>query len=62
MSVRQHDVAISQYSAALSLDLHNPQTLFVKRSKARANMGLWQDAIDDANEVPHLALFKIILC
>ncbi|KAF8552625.1 hypothetical protein OG21DRAFT_105056 [Imleria badia] len=49
MSKRKHDEAVSQYSTALSL---NPthSALFVKRSKARANMGLWQDALDDANQ------------
>ncbi|KAF8553290.1 hypothetical protein OG21DRAFT_1267989 [Imleria badia] len=51
MSARQHDVAIFEYSAALTLKLRNQQALFVKRSKARANMGLWIDALHDANEV-----------
>ncbi|KAF8546461.1 hypothetical protein OG21DRAFT_1119921 [Imleria badia] len=51
MSSRQHDEAISRYSAALSLNLTDPQTLLIKRSKARANMGMWQDALNDANEV-----------
>ena len=51
MTSRQHDVAIVQYSAMLSLNPANLQALFVKRSKARANMGLWVDALDDANQV-----------
>ncbi|KAF8548191.1 hypothetical protein OG21DRAFT_1489599 [Imleria badia] len=51
MSGRQHDKAISQYSVALSLDPANAPALFLKRSKARAEMGLWKDALSDANEV-----------
>ncbi|KAF8552627.1 hypothetical protein OG21DRAFT_1498291 [Imleria badia] len=50
MSAGQHDAAISQYAVALSLNPTNP-ALFVKRSKARAYMSLWQDALNDANEV-----------
>ncbi|KAF8546776.1 hypothetical protein OG21DRAFT_1527604 [Imleria badia] len=52
MNVRQHDEAISRYSAALSFSPTNPQDLHLKRSKARANKGLWNDALNDANEVP----------
>ncbi|KAF8546777.1 hypothetical protein OG21DRAFT_1039759 [Imleria badia] len=48
---RRHDKAISQYSVALSLDPANAPALFLKRSKARAEMGLWKDALSDANEV-----------
>ncbi|KAF8548910.1 hypothetical protein OG21DRAFT_1500722 [Imleria badia] len=51
MGARRHEEAISKYSAALSLDPINPQVLFVKRSKARANLGFWKDALNDANEV-----------
>jgi hypothetical protein len=53
MSARQYDEAVSQYSTALSLDLATSQVLLAKRSKARAAMGSWQDALGDANEVPH---------
>ena len=56
MSARQFDQAILQYSAALSLHPTDSVTLFVKRSKARANKGLWQDALDDADEVCHSRL------
>ena len=52
MSARQHDTAISQYSVALSLNPTNSAVL-VKRSKACANMDLWDDALNDANEVPN---------
>ena len=51
MSARQHDRAILQYSVALSFNPTNSQALLVKRSKARANLGLWEDALNDANQV-----------
>ena len=47
---QQHDDAITQYSAALSLDLPIPH-VFIKRSKAYMAKGLWEDALDDANQV-----------
>lgn len=46
-----HDEAIKQYSVALSLNPPAAQSLYLKRSKARAIKGLWEDAIADANEV-----------
>ncbi|KAF8553291.1 hypothetical protein OG21DRAFT_1268297 [Imleria badia] len=51
MNARQHNEAIARYSAALSLKSINSQALFVKRSKAHANMGLWNGALNDANQV-----------
>ncbi|KAF8551893.1 hypothetical protein OG21DRAFT_217664 [Imleria badia] len=51
MNAREHVEAISWYSVALSLGPTNRQVLFIKRSKARANEGLWKDALNDANEV-----------
>ena len=46
---RQHDDAISQYSAALSLNPTTPQALFVQRRRA----GMWADALNGPNEVWH---------
>lgn len=43
--------AIVRYSTALSLNPSNPAGLLVKRSKARAILGLWEDALKDADEV-----------
>lgn len=43
--------AILQYSVALSLTPQNPAGLLVKRSKARGMLGLWEDALKDADEV-----------
>jgi hypothetical protein len=63
MSARKFLEAVSWYSAALSLDpptLWSLPVLFAKRSKARAGMGSWQDALNDANEVPHLFLSKVV--
>ncbi|KAI6040391.1 hypothetical protein EDC04DRAFT_2894125 [Pisolithus marmoratus] len=45
-----HDDAITQYSAALSLSPPSSVGLFIKRSKARAAKGLWEEALQDANE------------
>jgi hypothetical protein len=43
--------AIVQYSTALSLNPSNPASLFVKRSNAREMLGLWEDALIDADKV-----------
>lgn len=50
VDAQEHDDAITQYSAALSLGLPIPH-IFVKRSKAYMATGLWEDALSDANEV-----------
>ncbi|KAG6374815.1 hypothetical protein JVT61DRAFT_4199 [Boletus reticuloceps] len=47
---QQHHDAVTRYAAALSLNLPMPH-VFIKRSKAYMAMGLWNDALDDANEV-----------
>lgn len=51
MNTQHYDEAISQYTAALSLDPAAPQGLFTKRSKAYIAGGAWQDALNDADEV-----------
>lgn len=53
MRTRQHNTAISQYSAALSLGPKYRQMLLVKRSEACTDVGVWKDALNDTNEVPH---------
>ena len=55
MSAELYDVAISQYSVALSLNPAAPQGLFVKRSKAYTAGGLWEDALNDADKVCSLS-------
>jgi len=42
--------AIARYSAALSLNPSNPAGLLFKRSRARAILELWEDALKDADE------------
>ena len=56
MNAKQYDEAVPQYTAALSLDPANPQGLLVKRSKACAYNGQWNDALNDANEVVYFQL------
>ena len=51
MNTRHYDEAVSQYSAALSLDPIAPQGLCIKRSKSYIAKGLWDAALDDANKV-----------
>ena len=51
LSSGKHDKAIACYSSALFLGPSNPVEILVKRSKARALKGLWEDALTDANEV-----------
>ena len=53
MNTKQYDEAVSQYTAALSLDPANPQDLLVKLSMACAE-GKWKVALNDANEVAYI--------
>ncbi|KAF8548746.1 hypothetical protein OG21DRAFT_1489116 [Imleria badia] len=46
---KQHDAAITWYSAALSLNLPIPH-VFMKRSKLYMAKGLWKDALGDVNQ------------
>ena len=48
---KNHKRAIIQYSTALSLNPSNPAGLLVKRSSARTMLGMWEDALRDADEV-----------
>ncbi|KAF8552461.1 hypothetical protein OG21DRAFT_1511487 [Imleria badia] len=50
MQSKNPSQAILQYSSALSLNPSNPEGLFVKRSKAHAMLGLWEEALKDADE------------
>lgn len=59
---RQYDEAISHYSVGLSLNPTTPQALFIKRSKARAKRGLWEDALSDANEVWRFCRYQSVPC
>ena len=58
MKTIKYDEAISQYTAALSL---NRITLLLgKRSKAHASKGEWEDALNDANEVARFNWFEFL--
>ncbi|KAG9310443.1 hypothetical protein JVU11DRAFT_9583 [Chiua virens] len=50
MTVERYEEATSLYSTALSLNPIFPQALLVKRSKAYAARGMWDDAMNDINE------------
>lgn len=53
-NAQRHDKAIYHYSAALSLPIPTSplaQRIRIKRSKASVAEGLWEDALNDANEV-----------
>jgi tetratricopeptide (TPR) repeat protein len=56
---QRYDVAISHYSAALSLDPARERDIFIKRSKAHMSLGLWEDALDDANQACHFPLVLV---
>ena len=56
MNARRYDEAVSQYTTALALNPAIPQDLLGKRSKAHAERGEWEDALNDANEVAHFNL------
>ena len=52
------DDAITQYSAALSLDLPIPH-VFIKRSKVYMAKRLWKEALVDATQVRHRRLVLV---
>ncbi|KAG9314864.1 hypothetical protein JVU11DRAFT_3961 [Chiua virens] len=51
MSSQRPDDAIAHYSAALSLNPALPQRTLVKRSQAYIMKGLWEDALNDTNQL-----------
>ncbi|KAI6017148.1 hypothetical protein EDC04DRAFT_3144408 [Pisolithus marmoratus] len=46
----KHDDEYTEYSAALSLNPSSLTSLLTRRSKARAAKGLWENALQDAND------------
>ena len=48
---QRHDEAVSHYSTALSLDPSSPQSVLIKRSKTYLEIGSWELALDNANQV-----------
>ena len=51
---------ISLYTTALSLKPRSPQGILVKRSKMYTTVGLWEQALDDANQVRRFVTGKSI--
>ena len=51
MDSNNYDEAIKQYSDALTLDPTNQSDILLKRSKVRAVMGSWEQALVDADKV-----------
>ena len=62
MNAKQYDEAISQYTAALSLDPVSAQDLLVKRSGIYAGKGKWEDVLNDANEVVYFPFVQVRPC
>ena len=60
MNAEEYDKAILQYTTALSLNPVAPHVLLIKRSKAHASKGEWEDALSDAHEVAHFHSFNFL--
>ena len=56
MNTKQYDQAVSQYTAALSLNPVSPQGLLIKRSNAWVGKGAREDALNDMKEWARLML------
>ena len=56
VDAQQYDDASARYSAALSLDPAIPRDVLIKRSKVYVAMGLWEEALDDTDQVCHSVL------
>lgn len=51
MDSQNYNEAAEHFSTILSLDLVDRVEILVKRSKIRALMSLWEEALSDADEV-----------
>ena len=58
MDSNNHDEAIKWFSNALTLDPTNQRDILLKRSKMRAVMGFWEEALIDADKA--WILFHVI--
>ena len=58
MDSKDYDEAIKLYSDALTLDSTNQRDILLKRSKVRAVMGSWEEALIDADKVWIVFLVK----
>ena len=60
MNAKRHDAEIL-YSAALSLNPASREGLLIKRSKAYALRGLWENALNDADTVRLFVSHRVAL-
>lgn len=51
MGSQDYDAAIKRYSDALTLEPTDQSDIYLKRSRVRAAMGSWEEALDDADKV-----------
>ena len=58
MDSRRRDDALEYYSTALSIHPANTQRFFILRSKVCTAKDLWEDALNDADEVSSVVLCK----
>ena len=56
VETQRHDDAITHYSVALSLNPAVRKDILIKRSKLYVAKGLWENAMDDTNQVSHFCL------
>ena len=60
MDNQKHDEAIKYYSSALSVYPPDTQRFFILRSKVGMAKSLWEDAVEDANEVSSIVSRKYL--
>ena len=59
----RHDTAVKYYTAALSFHPANTRSFLIIRSKTCMAKGLWEDALNDVNEVrPVISFVQIPSC
>ena len=56
METQRQDDAITHYSVALSLNPVVRKDILIKRSKVYVAKGLWENAMDDTNQVSRFCL------
>ena len=59
-AAQRYNEAISLYTPALPLKPRYLQGILVKRSRMYMTVGSWEQALDDANQVPHFVTSRSI--
>ena len=62
MDSHQHDEALKYYSTALSIHPANTPGFFILRGKVCMTKGLWEDAIEEAEQVRQFRLVQLHSC